>query len=145
MDLKSLVQSSESRVAEEQLYEIIAEELDVKKMRKGLWMKAFAQAKGDEALAQALYIDLRLQSLKDELQIYTKELANRASSNALTYLGSKMDRIEAELAGYRSDFKKKKVVVNTVQPVGYAVHLPDGTSKHAKTFADVLTLVEKIP
>jgi len=138
MDLQTLMQSSGSRVAEEQLYEIIAEEIEVKNMRKGLWMKAFAQAKGDETLAQATYIDLRLQSLKDELVIYTKELAHSSSKNV------QIDK-ETKVLEYQSAFKQKKVVVTSLESNGYAVHLPDRTSVHARTFEEVLKLVEKIP
>ena len=100
-------------------------------------MKAFAQAKGDEPLAQAIYIDLRLPSLKDELEIYKKEKANSGGKSIYN------DK-ETKLLKYESIFKQKKVVVIGVDSGGYAVHLPDRTSAHAKTFEEVLSLVEKI-
>ena len=34
--------------------------------REGLWVKAFAQAQGDESKANSIYIELRKQSLIDE-------------------------------------------------------------------------------
>ena len=138
MDLQTLMQSSGSRVIEEHLYEIIGEEIEGKNMRKGLWIKAFAQAKGDESLAQVAYINLRLQSLKDELEIYTKKLASSSGKNLNN------DK-EAKVSEYQSAFKQKKVIVTSLESDGYAVHLPDRTSVHAKTFEDVLKLVEKNP
>ena len=51
---------------EEALYEIVAAEMAVRKIKKGLWAKAYAQCEGDPNRTKALYIKLRVQALKDE-------------------------------------------------------------------------------
>ena len=51
---------------EEALYEIVAAEMAVRKIKKGLWAKAYAQCEGDTNRTKALYIKLRVQALKDE-------------------------------------------------------------------------------
>ena len=52
---------------EEALYEIVAAEMAVRKIKKGLWAKAYAQCEGDTNRTKALYIKLRVQALKDEV------------------------------------------------------------------------------
>ncbi|WP_444891211.1 hypothetical protein [Microbulbifer sp. DLAB2-AA] len=66
--------SAATRIVEEQLYEIVVEELAQGLRRNGLWAKAVANANGQDEKAKALYIQYRVQSLKDEL-----ELARQAS------------------------------------------------------------------
>ena len=51
---------------EEALYEIVAAEMAVRKIKNGLWAKAYAQCEGDTNRTKALYIKLRVQALKDE-------------------------------------------------------------------------------
>ena len=59
------------RLSEEQLYEIIYYEIEQNEKRPGLWMKAIAQSGGDENRAVSIYVLLRLQAIKDELEIVT--------------------------------------------------------------------------
>ena len=61
--------SALDRLAEEQLYEIVALEIKNNELRDGLWAKALAKAKGDHEQAKGIYIELRVQSLKDELVV----------------------------------------------------------------------------
>lgn len=58
-----------SRLADELLYEEVVKELGAGIRRQGLWAKAFADAEGNEAKAQALYIRYRVQSLRDENEL----------------------------------------------------------------------------
>jgi hypothetical protein len=57
------------RLSEEQLYAIVHQELDQGVKRDGLWAKAVSETSGDERNALAKYIKLRVQSLRDELDI----------------------------------------------------------------------------
>jgi len=50
--------------ADEKLYEIVANEIDVGEIQKGLWAKAFAQCSGEDAKTKALYIQMRVNQLK---------------------------------------------------------------------------------
>lgn len=72
--LKNIFTSSATRLQEEMLYEVVAEEIDSKGRRPGLWAKAFAMSNGDENAAEAKYILLRVQSLRDEIKEQSKEL-----------------------------------------------------------------------
>lgn len=61
--------SAASRLIEEQLYEQVVNELANGKRRNGLWAKALANSEGIEDKAKALYIQYRVQSIKDEVEI----------------------------------------------------------------------------
>ncbi len=71
--LKNLfIASASARLVEEQLYEYVAKEINADIRRDGLWVKAVEKSLGDEAKAKALYIQLRVQSLKDEATLSRK-------------------------------------------------------------------------
>ena len=59
-----------ARALEEDLYEVIAAELKDGVKKDGLWIKAISKAGGDKSRTESEYIKLRLQSLKDEMDIY---------------------------------------------------------------------------
>ena len=61
--------AAEQRKHEESLYSQVVSELAHGERREGLWAKAFADAEGDEAKSQGLYIKYRVQSLQDELEL----------------------------------------------------------------------------
>ena len=72
--LKNIFTTSATRLQEEMLYEVVAEEMENKVRRPGLWAKAFAMSNGNENAAKAKYILLRVQSLRDEIEEQSKEL-----------------------------------------------------------------------
>lgn len=53
---------------DEMLYLQVARELESGQFRDGLWTKALTRALGDEALAQSLYVEWRVEQLKDVLE-----------------------------------------------------------------------------
>lgn len=61
--------SAVNRIVEEQLYDIVAKEIKNGNIREGLWAKALAKSEGDQERANSLYIEYRVQSLKDELEL----------------------------------------------------------------------------
>ena len=61
--------SAAARLLEEQLYEQVALELTRGQKRDGLWAKALADSNGIAEKAKALYIQYRVQSIKDEIEI----------------------------------------------------------------------------
>jgi len=61
------------RYSEELLYERIAIELEQGEKRKGLWLKAKSQCNGDEQKAEGIYIELRMQSMIDELLLSAED------------------------------------------------------------------------
>ncbi|NGX16153.1 ankyrin repeat domain-containing protein [Wenzhouxiangella sp. XN24] len=61
----------ERRLSEERLYEQVLLEIESGGRRDGLWAKALQNAKGHESEAQALYIQYRVQALRDENELST--------------------------------------------------------------------------
>ena len=59
---------------EEKLYEIAGAEIATKNVNLGAWTKAFSVALGDEAKTKAVYIQLRVDQLREQL---TAELQQR--------------------------------------------------------------------
>ena len=60
-----------SRLVEEKLYEQVLCEIESGIRRRGLWAKAFQKSRGNEEETKALYIEYRVQSIKDEAEILT--------------------------------------------------------------------------
>ena len=57
------------RLSEEKLYEQVAQELKAGKKREGIWVKAMAKSGGDLNKAESMYIELRVQAIRDEYEI----------------------------------------------------------------------------
>ena len=86
MTIKTSVDESINRLAEEQLYVKVNEELSTGRTREGIWFKALAESEGDITKAKALYVKYRVQSLKDELVIeqqVQKNIDNEAKIHGL--------------------------------------------------------------
>ena len=67
---KSLkLNSAKSRLVEERLYEIVMDELESGNVRKGIWGKALAKSNGNDNQARSNYLELRVESLKDEAHV----------------------------------------------------------------------------
>ena len=87
-DIKSAdLTEIKARQLEETLYEAVGEELAGGVRREGLWLRAVADARGDEAAARSLYIRYRAQSMHDEAALRQAEekaslLAQRAREKA---------------------------------------------------------------
>jgi hypothetical protein len=58
-----------TRRQEQQLYGLVASELENGFKEKGLWLKALAESGGDESRAISKYVKLRVQSLADESEL----------------------------------------------------------------------------
>lgn len=57
------------RLFEERIYEQVLLEVESGIRRGGLWAKALQKSLGDESKAKSLYIEYRVQSIKDEAEI----------------------------------------------------------------------------
>ena len=71
--------SATQRLIEEKLYEQVTTELLNGQRREGLWAKAFANSDGCEHRAKSLYINYRVQSIRDEAELAqaaAEEMAN---------------------------------------------------------------------
>ena len=141
--LKSLFNRAEKRLNEEDLYAAVAIEIGKGVKREGIWAKAFAKSKGDENLTKAYYIELRVQSLRDEITIYAKELKdnamrdNEAQARARANLAKKPE-LAPDIQEI-SDFCKSQdtfMIIRNVKKLGYNVTTvrPDKGSHH-ETFS----------
>jgi hypothetical protein len=65
------------RLTEEMLYSAVLQEVQSGQRRDGLWAKALQQSKFNETEAKAIYIGLRVQSLKDEIELDNFERKKR--------------------------------------------------------------------
>ncbi len=99
------------RLSEERLYEQVAQELKAGKKREGIWVKAMAKSDGDLNKAESLYIDLRVQAFKDEvnLDLAQKEL-NKKINNKLTLENAKNKVQGTDFIVRRSFFHKVYIV-----------------------------------
>ncbi len=65
------------RKTDEALYSVVAQEMESGVRNNGLWLKALEKADGNKEKQVAEYIKLRVQSLKDDVSIYS-ELSEEA-------------------------------------------------------------------
>lgn len=68
----------QNRLQDEILYEYVAEEIEENIKNKGLWAKAYAQSEGDLNKVEPLYMQYRVQAIKDvftSLEIIYSELS----------------------------------------------------------------------
>ena len=61
------------RKHETYLYELVMEEIANNERQKGIWGQAIVKSNGDEKKAEAEYIKLRVEALKDEIEIQKQE------------------------------------------------------------------------
>jgi hypothetical protein len=61
-----------SRLIEEKIYEMVYQEMASGDRRDGLWLKAIQKSDGNEEKANSLYIEYRVQSIKDENEILSQ-------------------------------------------------------------------------
>lgn len=96
------------RKTDEALYSVVAQEMERGVRNNGLWLKALEKADGNKEKQVAEYIKLRVQSLKDDVSIYSElsEATNEISHNLdieefVTLLGNgtSIERIRAYLSG----------------------------------------------
>lgn len=62
------------RLTEEALYAETLREIEAGIRRDGLWAKALVESSGNETAARAIYIKLRVRSLRDEATLYLREV-----------------------------------------------------------------------
>lgn len=75
--ISSNSEEATTRLSEEALYEQVAQEIEDGKKRPGLWLKAKSESNGDEAKAESIYIQLRVQSIVDEMALEDKAKQER--------------------------------------------------------------------
>lgn len=69
------LRGASSRITEEVLYAEALREVEAGLRRDGLWAKALAKTGMQQQDAQAYYLDLRVQSLRDEIALVVQDAA----------------------------------------------------------------------
>lgn len=96
------------RKTDEVLYAVVAQEMASGARNSGLWLKALEQADGNKEKQVAEYIKLRVQSLKDDMNIFSElsEIERRISKphdidefTTLLGNGSPLAKIKAYVTG----------------------------------------------
>ena len=82
------------KLAEEQLYELAAEEIAANNNRPGLMAKALAETDGNVAAANARYLKLRVETMKAEadLNTFVKQETAKAAKDAEEAEAAKAER-----------------------------------------------------
>ncbi len=70
-------EDASDRLLEDKLYEKVARELKADKRLEGVWTKARAKSNGDLDKAESLYIEFRIQTLKDEASVAKDKALDR--------------------------------------------------------------------
>ena len=124
--------SAAARLLEEQLYEQVVVELSTGKKRDGLWAKALANSDGIEEKAKALYIQYRVQSIKDETEISEAVAEEADYQRRNTSAIDRQKRINAAEAVLRS----KKYRLKT-RGSGWVVNEPLGGQQLINTLEEL--------
>ena len=69
-----------TRISEEMLYAEVLREIENGIRRDGLWAKALSQSNMQQDAAKAQYIKLRVQSLKDEVEIALQNISKQTAN-----------------------------------------------------------------
>lgn len=110
-----------TREVEEELYARVLQEIERGERRDGLWAKALVAANGDESIAKAQYIKLRIQALFDdgligafrnaELEV-AKERAKKEEVRSRRFAQTKADYLR-KVDQVQQQFESEKRDVNS--------------------------------
>ena len=107
-------QAISTRANDEILYEYVFEELEANIKKKGLWAKAYANSDGDESKVEPLYMQYRVQAIKDvftSLEIMYSELPK---STVIDLLKSDFKNIKSTKVTQLKDrwFRNDEIVID---------------------------------
>lgn len=99
-------QSKNSNVSDELLYEFVMDEMEQEsELIKGLWAKALAHSEGNDSKAKSLYMQYRVQAIKDQLSALdidlgdlSKEELFKTIKNGFTVIPEKIQMIKEQKA-----------------------------------------------
>jgi hypothetical protein len=86
--------SAKSRLVEERLYEMVMDELETGNIRRGIWAKAVAKSNGNDNQARSKYLELRVESLKDEAHVIQSILESEENKPKPDLVEPKPDLVE---------------------------------------------------
>ena len=106
MDNQPIHNDDLSNRSDEVLYEFVMDEMEQEsELTKGLWAKALAHAEGNDSKAKALYMQYRVQAIKDQLSALQIDLSDLSKEelfeiikNGFTIIPQKIQIIKEEKA-----------------------------------------------
>ena len=118
---KFRLNSAKARLLEEKVYEQVVQELAQGFRRDGLWAKAMAEGNGSEEKAKSIYIKLRVQSIKDEMEVNAdiiKTEAERSDYEEQERQRKKLSEFDEVLRkkGYKLNMRNNKFFID--EPLG---------------------------
>jgi hypothetical protein len=99
-------QSTNKNVSDEVLYEYVIDEMEQSELIKGLWAKALAYAEGNDAKAKALYMQYRVQAIKDQLLTLRIDLGDLSKDELFEIIKNGFTAIPQELR----NIKEQKII-----------------------------------
>jgi hypothetical protein len=130
------------RLSEERLYEQVAQELKAGKKREGIWVKAMAKSGGSLNKAEALYIEFRVQAIKDDNNLASVQ--SKLKQKAAKQSKLKQKAVEKQVAAKNQpDYILKKVMcVGRLESLGYKVVI---RPKREAESSEIFEVFETIP
>tara|TARA_Y100000816_G_scaffold64335_1_gene42600 strand:- start:240 stop:683 length:444 start_codon:yes stop_codon:yes gene_type:complete len=104
---KFRVNSAKARLLEEKLYAQVVEEVAQGYRRDGLWAKAQQESDGSLDKTKSIYIKLRVQSIKDEMEIEADEISMEFHRKNFEEEDRKKAEKESKFREFKNILKKK--------------------------------------
>lgn len=99
-----------NRIAEQYVYEKVAQELEAGVRNNGLWLKALMLTDGDERKTEAEYIKLRVQSLVDEEvvadAIFQQQILEEEKNKKLNEQKEAAEKKKSDIAKSNAEYKE---------------------------------------
>ena len=103
---------AECRITEEAFYAEVIREMETGIRRDGLWAKALSDSKMDPDKTKALYIKLRVQSLKDEVKILLKNTKEQVRLIETQEKNHERERADESLRKQREEAREQSAKIN---------------------------------
>ena len=138
MFYKFRLNSAKARLLEEKVYEQVVQELAQGFRRDGLWAKAMAEGNGSEERAKSIYIKLRVQSIKDEMEVNADIIKTEAERSDY----EKQERQRKKLSEFDEILRKKGYKLN-IRNNKFFIDEPLGGRQFIDTWQELEEYVNK--
>ena len=135
---KFRLNSAKARLLEEKVYEQVVQELAQGFRRDGLWAKAMAEGNGSEERAKSIYIKLRVQSIKDEMEVNVDIIKTEAERSDY----EEQERQRKKLSEFNEILRKKGYKLN-IRNNKFFIDEPLGGRQFIDTWQELEEYVNK--
>ena len=135
---KFRLNSAKARLLEEKVYEQVVQELAQGFRRDGLWAKAMAEGNGSEERAKSIYIKLRVQSIKEEMEVNADIIKTEAERSDY----EEQERQRKKLSEFDEILRKKGYKLN-IRNNNFFIDEPLGGRQFIDTWQELEEYVNK--